>query len=247
MMHQHVHLDVAMSTATNNFLMALEAPVTHSEPSYDGYVDTFDEVILHASEGDTLRAINVYNTDLFTVGKEYPVIMGEMMFSTGMATFVDEVGLEVPRIEVLPMRKDLHDTFMLIKGESPVEKALRELTTKRDKMIADAEELRNDLKKLDEFDSEWNIPYSQLSDVDKGALHLAAYEGKTIQYATALVIGSGWADCTPLWLDMDEAFYRVKPLSYQIINDLLEEVQAALDLINRDIAELEGESGEVWF
>lgn len=196
------------------------------------YVGTFDELIQMATANDVLRARHVTTHFHFTEGKDYPVHTGNQLFTSGRLTIADDNDMEVPTLTSLPQRKNLPDTFELIKGKSAVEKMLEELSTKLDDMKADAEQLRKDIATLDEFDPEWNTNYRDLSREDKAALHLALHEGKALQYAWDFY--SKWEDVPhiPNWNMNGRVFYRVKPLSYTILKDILSDVE-------REISELE--------
>jgi len=237
-----------VEAAMHQPVMPLEAPVSDSKGTSANPVGTFDEVILKASEGDTMRAMDVVNDVLFSRGKDYTVTMGSQPFSNGMLTLVDEVGLEVPRTEVLFIRKELPDTFMLIPKVDERVEMLDNLRTKRDEMTADAQSIIEDLAKLDEFDADDYTPFGLMSDAEKGALLLADSEGKEIQgFLFGRADLSGWSATDrerPTW--NPRAYYRVKPLSYELLNSILSDVESDIADINSDIRALEVELGDWW-
>ncbi|AUR99364.1 coil containing protein [Vibrio phage 1.264.O._10N.286.51.F2] len=225
-------------------VMALDEPVLDSKGSSSNPVGSFNEVIAKASEGDTLRSIDVFHIDNFTHGKDYSVIMGEFMLSNGKLTIVDDSGLEVPVHEAVPVS----DTFMLIPKVDERVEMLNNLRTKRDNMNADAQSIVDDIAALDEFDAEWNTPFGLMSDEDKGALLLASSEGMEIQgYLPARFFDDVWHETDydkPLW--NPDAYYRVKPLSYKLLDSILMDMKFEITEFDAAIYELQADIDSDW-
>lgn len=226
---------------------AVEAPVVHSKSETTNPVGSFDSIILKASEGDMLRSMD--NADgFYTIGNDFEVIVGNETFSLNMLTIRDDDGLEVPRSELLPSRVTLYSQFMLIPKVDDRVVTLNNLRTKRDEMNADAQSIVDDIKELDAFDAEWNTPFGLMSDVDKGALLLASSEGKEIQgYMLERFDDLVWHKTDfdkPLW--NPRAYYRVKPLSYQLLNEMLNDLYAEITTIEAEIFRLEMDIDSDW-
>ena len=228
-------------------VVALEAPVVHPVSTSTNPVGTFDEVILKASEGDMLRSMD--NADgFYTTGDHFEVIVVTKPFSNGMLTIEDDDGLEVPRLEMLDTRRDLHTMFKLVPKVDERVEMLNNLRTKRDSMTADAQSIVDDIAALDEFDAEWNTPFGLMSDEDKGALLLASSEGIEIQ---GNYIGrfaeEKWRETDfdkPLW--NPDAYYRVKPLSYKLLDSILMDMKFEITELDAAIYELESAMDSDW-
>lgn len=225
-------------------VMALDEPVLDSKGSSANPVGSFNEVIAKASEGDTLRSIDVDHAPNFTRGKDYSVIMGVFMLSNGKLTIMDDSGLEVPVHEAVPVS----DTFMLIPKVDERVEMLNNLRTKRDDMTADAQSIVNDIAALDEFDAEWNTPFGLMSDEDKGALLLASSEGIEIQgNYVGRFSNEKWRETDfdkPLW--NPDAYYRVKPLSYKLLDSILMDMKFEITELDAAIYELESAMDSDW-
>lgn len=203
-------------------------------------VGTFDEIILKASEGDMLRSMD--NADgFYTTDDHFEVVVGIQYFSNGVLTIKDDDGLEVPRLEQFTQRILLHTLFMLIPKVDERIEMLNNLRTKREEKIADAQSIADDIASLDEFDSFWHTRFGDMSDVDKGALLLASSEGKEIQCYMPSRFGDDVWHATdfdkPLW--NPQAFYRVKPLSYMLLDSMLMDVKFEITELDASIYELQ--------
>ncbi|CAH9012362.1 coil containing protein [Vibrio phage 409E50-1] len=237
-------LDDVFGASMHQPVMALEEPVLDSKGSSANPVGSFNEVIAKASEGDTLRSIDVDYHANFTRGKDYSVIMGVFMLSNGKLTIMDDSGLEVPVHEAVPVS----DTFMLIPKVDERVEMLNNLRTKRDSMTADAQSIVDDIAALDEFDAEWHTPFGLMSDEDKGALLLASSEGKEIQgYLPARFSDNVWHETDfdkPLW--NTQAYYRVKPLSYKLLDSILMDMKFEITELDAAIHELQAAIDSDW-
>lgn len=228
-------------------VMALDESVLDSKGSSANPVGTFDEVILKASEGDMLRSMD--NADgFYTTGDHFEVIVGTKAFSHGMLTVEDDDGLEVPRLEMLDNRRELHTLFKLIPKVDERVEMLNNLRTKRDNMNADAQSIVDDIAALDEFDAEWNTPFGLMSDEDKGALLLASSEGMEIQgYIAGRFSNEKWRETDfdkPLW--NLGAYYRVKPLSYKLLGSILMDMEFEINELDAAIYELQAGIDSDW-
>lgn len=240
-------MDEVFHDMMHQTVVAVEAPVVHSKSFSANPVGTFDELISKASEGDMLRSMD--NADgFYTVGDYFEVIVGNETFSLNMLTIRDDDGLEVPRSELLPSRITLHSQFTLIPKTDEREEVLNSLRTKRDEMNADAQSIVDDIKALDAFDAEWNTPFGLMSDEDKGALLLASSEGKEIQgFIHDRFLDETWRATDydkPLW--NPRAYYRVKPLSYQLLTEMLNDLYAEITTIEAEIFRLEMDIDSDW-
>lgn len=240
-----VFMDEVFHDMMHQPVEAVEAPVVHSKSETTNPVGSFDSIILKASEGDMLRSMD--NADgFYTVGNDFEVIVGNENFSLNMLTIRDDDGLEVPRSELLPSRVTLYSQFMLIPKVDDRVVTLNNLRTKRDEMNADAQSIVDDIKALDAFDAEWNTRFGLMSDSDKGALLLAFSEGKTIQGAHESR-GATWQPtdfAEPRW--NPEVYYRVKPLSYQLLTEMLNDLYAEITTIEAEIFRLEMDIDSDW-
>lgn len=225
-------------------VVALEAPVVHPMSVSTNPVGTFDEIILKASEGDMLRSMD--NADgFYTTDNHFEVIMGTLPYSNGYLTIMDDDGLEVPRLELLDGRIQLHTLFRLVPKVDERVEMLNNLRTKRDSMTANAQSIVDDIASLDEFDAEWNTPFGLMSDEDKGALLLASSEDKTIQ--GALPWEKTWHKTSfdkPVW--NPNAYYRVKPLSYSLLDSILMDIKFEITELDASIYELQSDIDSDW-
>lgn len=265
-------MTIMMHTAMKTEVAALSASVKEATTPVKTF--SFDEAQAIAKAGDVIKCTKAVTGDaFFTEGKEYTFFYGEMLFTDGILTVLDNGDIETPADYICPGRIPLLDEFVFVDREDDVpvvtpvvepapvaptfplsddrmkDLAIAGIHREIDMLEEAVGNLRENRAMHNSFEGfDVSPAWEDMPDEAKSAVLLAAHNGKPVQFHAPWTFGEEWITfakgVTPTHFD-DKVAYRPAPDAHTIYGEAIAENEERRYELYNELSLLDGSDEEL--